>query len=186
MTTAEFRGPFGRLCTGLDYQSTPEQLNAWYQRIGHITLSVWSESVTTLLCDGRKGFLPKLEHVLAVVDAEAEQQRKAAVERDKPKAQSALQRLTREANEEDRSRIPTPGTPLFACIKAFASRAEAWRRLAMIKADMKHTELERERERIRIEGFLRQAEADIAKYGPLIHDEDAARLVRKYETPDAA
>lgn len=181
MTKQEFTGQFDRLCKGLDYASTPEQTEAIFRRIGHIGLSVWAESVTTLLCDGRKGYLPKLEHVLSVVDAEAEHQRKAAVERDKPRAASVLERLIREASDEHTACIPRPGTPLFACIRAYASRTDCLARIARIEHHKLWSEARKTQEHERLSGYLAQAERDIEQYSPLLSDEEAAQVVERYE-----
>ncbi|WP_413937157.1 hypothetical protein [Nitrospira sp. BLG_1] len=182
MTKTEFIGQFDRLCRGLEYTATPEQTEAIYRRIGNVGLSVWAESVTTLLCDGRKGLLPKLEHVLTVVDHEAEAQRRAAVQRDKRKSDSVFHRLCREVDEAELSRIPMPGTPLFACIQAFSSRENAAKKMLILSEDARHSDAWKEQERVRLDGFLRQAEQDIAQYSQMLDDEDAAKLSRRYES----
>lgn len=182
MTRQEFTGQFDRLCRGLEYGPTPEQTEAIYRRIGHVGLSVWAESVTTLLCDGRKGLLPKLDHVLIVVDREAEAQRSAAVRQDKRQAESVFHRLCREVDEAELSRIPTPGTPLFACIRAFSSRENATKRMSSLSKDTRHSDFWKEQERVRLDGFLQQAEQDIAQYSQMLDDEDAAKLSRRYES----
>lgn len=185
MTKVEFSGQFDRLCRGLDYSATQEQTEAIYRRIGHIALSVWAESVTTLLCDGRKGFLPKLEHVLAVIDQEADAQRKAAVARDRPRAQSVLEQLSQQASDEQNARIPRPGTPLSACIKAFAGRQQAQAMLASLSLRETWSEGRKQQERQRLKAKIARCDDDIARYSPLLNDADAAELVRRYETPMA-
>lgn len=181
MTRDEFTGQFTRLCRGLDYAAMPDQTEAIYRRLSHVRASVWAESVTTLLCDGRKGYLPKLEHVLAVIDAEAERQRKAAIERDKPRAESVFERLSREASEENEAHVPLPGTPLFFCIRAYASRADCLARLGRIEHHKLWSDARKAQERERLAGFLARAEQDIAHYSPLLSDEDAAQVVERYE-----
>jgi len=181
MTSQEFSMPFQLLCRGLECEPTQEQVSAWYRRIGHITLVVWKNVVDTLLFDGRKGYLPKLEHVLEVVEKEAEWVRKATVERDKFTAKKTYTLLTSPVNHDATGDIPTPETPLFACIKAFAGRADVLRRLRVMPAAWPDARKTRERERLA--GCLAQHERDIETYSPLITDADAARLVREYETP---
>lgn len=183
MTKSEFTGQFDRLCRGLEYAATQDQAEAIFRRVGHVALSVWAEAVTTLLCDGRKGFLPKLEHVLAVLDAEADSQRRIAVEQGKYQAHKTYTLLHEPVNPDEQSRIPTPGTPLFACIKAFAGREDVLRRLARIKSETEWTDGRKQRERERLAPFLAQYERDIEAFSPLLHDADAARLVQQYETP---
>lgn len=183
MKKSEFTGQFDRLCRGLEYSATQDQAEAIFRRVGHVALSVWAESVTTLLCDGRKGFLPKLEHVLAVLDAEADSQRRIAVEQGKYQAHKTYTLLHEPVNPDEQSRIPTPGTPLFACIKAFAGREDVLRRLARIKSETEWTDGRTQRERERLAPFLAQYERDIEAFSPLLHDADAARLVQQYETP---
>ncbi len=186
MTKNEFMGQFDRLCRGLDYEATAEQAEAIFRRIGHIGFSVWAESVTTLLCDGRKGFLPKLEHLLDVLDREAESQRKAAIWRDRPVAESVLQKLSRETSEQENGRIPRPGTPLLACIKAFSGRAQAYAIMEQIPQAEKWGEEQKQREMHRLHAAIAEYDQEIAQYSPLIHDADAARLVQKYESVSAA
>jgi len=182
MTKLEFTGQFDRLCHGLKYDATSEQAEAIYRRIGQVSLSVWAESVTTLLCDGRSGYLPKLEHVLTVLEQEGERQRKAQNERDRFTAQKVYKQLNQPVNTTAISHSPTPETPLFACIKAFAGRADCLRRLQELSHVEKWSEQDRARERERLSAFLAQHEQDIARYSPLLDDVDAARLVQKYET----
>lgn len=186
MTVQEFTGPFQLLCRGLECQPTSEQLGAWFRRIGHIHVEVWKWTVDSLLFDGRRGYLPKLEHVLEVVERERENHRRALVEQDKQRAKKTYTLLSQPVNPDEQSRMPTPGTPLFACIRAFAGREDVLRRLAALKLDQHKSEAEKTRERERLGIFLAQYEKDIETYSPLIHDDDAARLVRKYETPGAA
>ncbi len=181
MTKTEFMGQFDRLCRGLAYESTGEQAEAIYRKIALFPLSIWAESVTTLLCDGRNGWLPKLEHMLEVLDREAESQRRAAVLRDRPIAESVLQRLSRETTEEEGGRIPKPGTPLFTCIKAFAGRAQAQFSLDRITQSEKLDDEEKARETQRVKAAILEYDREIQQYSPMLHDADAARLVKKYE-----
>lgn len=185
MTKTEFMGQFERLCRGLAYESTGEQAEAIYRKITLFPLSIWAESVTTLLCDGRKGYLPKLEHVLEVLDREAESQRKAAVLRDRPVAESVLQRLSRETQEEEGGRIPSPGTPLFTCIKAFAGRGQAVLRLDMITRSEHLSDEEKNRDMQKLKVSIREYDREIQDFSPLLQDADAARLVRTYESGEA-
>ena len=179
MTLMEFTGQFRRLCDGFQYEATREQTDAWFRRIGHYALSVWAEAVTTLLC-GK--YYPKLDEALKVLESEADAQRRAAVEQEKSRARKVYTLLTQPVSPQEASRLPMPGTPLFACIKAFAGRAEVWKRLTQLEYDERHTESEQARERVRLQGLLAQYEQDIREYSPLLHDEDAGRLVRQYES----
>lgn len=183
MTPQDFKGPFDLLCRGLECQPTAEQVGAWYRRVSHISLVVWKNTVDSLLFDGRKGYLPRLEHVLEVVEKEAEWVRKATVERDKFQAKKTYTLLQSPVNPEEQSRIPSPGTPLFACIQAFSGRADAQRRLACVATVERWSTIQKDREVQRLIDAVVVYEQAIAEYSPLIHDEDAARLVRQHETP---
>ena len=183
MTPQEFKGPFDLLCRGLECQPTAEQVSAWFRRIGHIGIAVWRNAVDSLLFDGRKGYLPRLEHVLEVVEKEAESVRKATVEQDKFQAKKTYTLLKSPVNPEEQSRIPSPGTPLFACIQAFTGRADAQRRLAVVAKSERLDDRQKERETERLQAAVLVYDQAIAQYGHLLHDDDAARLVRQYETP---
>jgi hypothetical protein len=183
MTPQEFKGPFDLLCRGLECQPTQEQVSAWFRRIGHIAMLVWKNTVDDLLFDGRKGYLPRLEHVLEVVEKEAEYVRKAMVERDKFQAKKTYTLLQSPVNPEEQSRIPSPGTPLFACIQAFSGRADAQRRLARVATVEKWDDEQKQRETQRLQAAVLVFTQTIDQYSPLLHDEDAAKLVTRYETP---
>lgn len=182
MTPQEFQGPFSVLCRGLDCQPTQEQLSAWYRRIGHIAFAVWKSVVDTLLFDGRKGYLPKLEHVLDVVEREAESHRRVAVEQDKFKARKTYVLLNQPVNPEEQSRLPNPGTPLFACIKAFAGRKQAQVMFEALPRAERWSEAFKQRRAEQLKAAIAECTEDINKLSPLLHDEDAARLVKEYET----
>ena len=184
MTPQEFNGPFTVLCRGLDCHPTAEQLSAWFRRIGHISAEVWWWTVDTLLFDGRKGYLPKLDHVLDVIERETDTRRKMAVARDQAKAQNTYARLQAETNPLDQSRIPTPGSPLFACIRAFAGQRDCRRRLARLDGMTEWPDARKARERLN--GFLAQHTRELERWHGELHDEDAARLVREYETEGVA
>lgn len=184
MTRSEFSPQYARLCNGLEYQATTDQAEAMFRRIGHVSFSVWEEVVTTLLCDGRKGYLPKLEHVMTVLDEEGERQRKAATVRDRSAAGRLFGKLSQdviEACAKMSSSWPTPGTPLFACILAYGRRQEAARRYALVPEQW--TEKRKNEERAYCGRIMAQAELDITRYSPLVSDEDAAKLVQRYERP---
>lgn len=182
MTRQEFTGQFDRLCRGLDYQASAEQAEAMYRRVGHVAMSVWAESVTSLLCDGRKGFLPKLEHVLSVVEQEAESQRRVAVEQDKFKARKTYVLLHQPVNPDEQTRIPSPGSPLFTCIKAYAGRKQCLKAIAALPSAERMTDPQRERELARYRQAIQEYDREIAELSPLLHEEDAGRLVKEYET----
>lgn len=184
MTPQEFQGPFALLCRGLEFQATSEQLGAWYRRIGHLSRQVWGSVVDSLLFDGRKGYLPKLDHVLDVVEREAESCRRIAVEQDKFKAKKAYVLLSQPVDPTEQSRIPRPGTPLFACIKAFTGRKQAQAVLAGILSSERLDEEEQQWrvQRLQLKAAILEYTREINELSPLLHEEDAGRLVQEYET----
>lgn len=175
MTRPEFLGQFVRLCKGLRYEATEEQTDAWFRKIGHMGASVWSRAIDTLLFDGKTGWLPKMDHVLDVLEREAESQRKAALQQDQYQAAKTYARLHQETNEEDASRVPTPGTALFGAIKAFAEREHVRRLLDQAVGSKNDAEVKR---LTRLDDAL-GVEAN--RLAASIHDEDAAALVERYE-----
>jgi len=141
MTRNEFMGQFQRLCAGFRYDSTPEQIEAWFRRIGHAAVQDWAEAVTTLLCAPR---FPLLDPVLAALDSASAHRRRLAVERDKQPA-SMLARLAQEGGRG------CPLSPeLFESIKAFAGREQVRKYLGIVqdKADLEPAERERELTRL--------------------------------------
>ena len=182
MTPHEFQGPFGLLCRGLEVQATSEQLGAWYRLIGHITLKVWGSVVDSLLFDGRKGYLPKLDHVLDVVERESDSFRRIAVEQDKFKAKKAYALLSQPVNPEEQSRIPRPGTPLFGCLKAFAGRKQAQKMLESLPKAERWSDSFKQRLAEQFKVAIDECTNDIENLSKLLHDDDAARLVQEYET----
>lgn len=182
MTPHEFQGPFAVLCRGLELQATSEQLGAWYRRIGHIPLKVWASVVDSLLFDGRKGYLPKLEHVLDVVEREAESHRRIAVEQDKFKAKKTYVLLQQPVDPAEESRIPGPGTPLRACIKAFAGRRQAQTMLAALPLAERWSDAVKDRRAAELQAAIAAYTKEIDELSPLLHVEDAGRLVKEYET----
>ncbi len=183
MTKAEFTSQFDRLCKGLDYQATVEQAEAIYRRIGHVAVSVWAESVTTVLCDGRRGYLPKLEHLLDVIEREAEAQRKAAVTRDQFQAKKTYALLKREIDPEQPDDMPRPGTPLFACIRACAERQWLQGKLAL-----KHprTLLDGRDPHQAARKRIEELSKDIEQWSAGLDDPDAEQLVLKYERQEVS
>lgn len=175
MTAQEFTGPFQMLCRGLECQPTAEQLSAWFRRTGHITLQVWKNVVDTLLFDGRKGYLPKLDHVLEVVEKETEWIRKATVERDKFEAKRTYTLLKRGIDLNEDEGAAKTGTPLFACIRAFSERK--WLQGKLSVANPQTLLPDRRAIEIRIAELTNE----INKLAADLDDRDAARLVQEYE-----
>ncbi len=183
MTPHEFQGPFSLLCRGLEVQATSEQLGAWYRQIGHITLNVWGSVVDSLLFDGRKGYLPKLDHVLDVVERESESHRRISVEKDKLKAKKTYVLLNQPVDLEEQSRIPSAGTPLFACLKAFAGRRQAQVMLEALPKAERWSESFKQRRAEQLKAAIAVCTEEINTLSPLLHEADAGILVKEYETP---
>ncbi len=182
MTPQEFNGPFSLLCRGLEIQPSQEQVSAWFRKVGHVSCAVWPRVVDSLLFDGRKGLFPKLDHVLDVAEREAEAQRKVSVEQDKYKARKAYTLLQQPMDPSEQTRMPSPGSPLFTCIKAYAGRKHCLNAIATLPSAERMTEPRRDRELERYRLAVKEYDQEIAALSPLLHDEDAVRVVREYET----
>lgn len=172
MTRPEFTGQFDRLCKSLKHEPTPEQAEAWFRRVGHVSLSVWSEVVTTLSC-GK--YFPKLDETRSEIEAEADRQRKAAVMRDKPKAESVFERLRR---GEGAKLSPT----LFAAIKAFAGREQVRRYLALERG----REERREQELVRLAKEEARLTRELADLVPQLDEHELSDFVAHYGPAVAA
>lgn len=171
MTRPEFMGQFTRLCSGFRYESTPEQSEAWFRRVGHVGLDVWSESVTNLLCAER--FPRDLDRVLAVVEIQVQACRARAILRDKPRASIAVERLGTVESGIDPN--------LFQAIKCFAGRQQIrrnrvnWTRNEELEPRLKEQRLaHRDQEEARLT-------KDIILLMPLLEAQDIRRLMDKYE-----
>lgn len=178
MTAQEFSGPFQLLCRGLECNPTSEQMGAWYRRLERVTFATWKASVDELLFDGKKGYLPKLEHVLTVVEREGERLRQAAVQQDKPRAQKTYVLLkSDDVNAEPTA--PYQTTPMFRCIQLKAERSWLQRK----GLNPKKTQLLTE------DGVRKRIEAigvELAKLEPLLTDTEARDLVDKFENKEVA
>ena len=169
MTRSEFTGQFDRLCKGFKHEPTGEQAEAWFRRIGHLSLSVWAESVTTLLC-GK--FYPKLEEALTIAEREAESQRKTAVAADKPKAYVLHKKI-------EKGEDTALSKPLFNSIKAFSGREYCRGRIAWVTANESLDPLDKEQQLKDWNEKERVCNADLAKWLPqLTNDETTAFLFR--------
>lgn len=123
MTRTQFMGQFDRLCKGFRYDSTQEQSEAWFRKIGHGEVADWAEAVTTLLCAPR---FPILDPVLKAIDEARDNRQRSAVHRDQPRAQSMLDRLSA---GEGTKQSPT----LWKAIKAFGARDQVREYLSMVR-----------------------------------------------------
>ena len=176
MTRTEFSGQFDRLCRGFKHEPTTEQGEAWYRRIGHVALSVWAEVVTTLLC-GK--YFPKLDEVLSAIEVEADNQRRAAVERDKTTAARVHRRL-------DGGHGCPLSADLFAVIRALAARDQVRHLLTVLpeNPDLDPAQLERRL------AALRNEEARImvllADRLPKLNEPELTALVARYGPAVAA
>lgn len=145
MTRQEFMGQFDRLCTGFKHDPTAEQGEAWFRRVGLVALSVWAEAVTTLLC---AKYFPKLEEVQKAIDEEAERQRKAAIDRDKPLAH----RIYAQVQKGEPQGCPF-SKELFEVIRATAGREQVRAMMARLPddPDLEPEQIERRMEKLRQE-----------------------------------
>lgn len=171
MTKNEFMGQFDRLCRGFKFDSTAEQAEAWFRRVGHVGLDVWAESVTNLLCAER--FPRDLDRVLAVVDMQAQACRAKAILRDKPKASRIEAQLGSAQSGID---------PVwFQVIKVYAGcdQVRLMQQRVIAKDEMDPTKKRLELARLRTEESRLLAE--IQHGMPLIDPDDALRLMRQYE-----
>lgn len=171
MTKTEFMGQFERLCAGFRYESTPEQAEAWFRRVGHVGLEPWAETVTNLLCAER--FPRDLDRVLAVVDTQAQACRAKAILRDKPKAARVEAQLGTAESGID--------PVLFHVIKCYAGRESVQRYQALVIAneDLNPTTKRLELARLRTEDA--RLANEILHGLSSITNEDGLRLIERYE-----
>lgn len=135
MTRNEFTAQFDRLCRGFKYDPTPEQAEAWYRKIGHVSVSVWAESVTTLLC---AKYFPKFEEALHALDQEAETQRKVAVQRERHhQASGVLAGIDRDL-EQWRARLHTPRPSCPICQGDVHTGSPCWPWLDGAERERRH------------------------------------------------
>ena len=88
MTKHEFMQDYERLCDGFRHQTTPEQIAAWYKKLGHIHAEDWREAVDTLLCGPR---FPLLDPVLVACDQASGQRRRQVAQQERFEAQRFFQ-----------------------------------------------------------------------------------------------
>lgn len=173
MTKPEFTGQFERLCAGFRYESTAEQADAWFRRVGHIGLTVWAESVTNLLCADR--FPRDLDRVLVVVELQAQASRAKTVQRDKSTAARVHAALERGAGLPGMAAVP------FEIVKAFAGREQVQKYQARVLANDDGDPTRRRLELAR----LHTEEArlnEIIRHGmPSLSNEDGQCLMERYE-----
>ena len=183
MTKQEFFIEHERLCRGFRHQASELQVEAWFQRVSFASHAVWKETVTTLLC-GRH--FPKIEDALDEIEQEAGRQRKVKLEQDRLDAARMVARLQQESQiEDDPSRVPTPSTPLFACIKSCAGRGQV--RFYLSRLDQRHhwSDGQKIRERARLLAAEADLTTEIDTLIDKIHPNDARRLLGKYESQEA-
>lgn len=176
MTRTEFQGQFVRLCKGFKYDATDEQTEAWYRRLSHLHLEVWAESVTNLLCADR--FPRDLDRVLLVVDTQAQAARSKAILRDRHTAA----RVESQLGSADSGMDPT----LFQVIKAYAGREQVQRMAVRVIADEAMPPTKKRLELVRLRTEETRLNAVIQQGIPSLSNEDAFRLMERFEPATVA
>jgi len=177
MTRPEFMGQFDRLCKGFRYDSTQEQSEAWFRKIGHVDVQDWAEAVNTLLCSPR---FPLLDPVLAAIDEAGNHRRRMSVEREKRSAVG----LARLAQEGGRGCPLSP--ELFAAIKAHAGREQVRHYIALVEQDEKLEPLEKRDELHRLKAEAHRLTAILCEMLPKLHEEELAEFMARYGEAVAA
>ena len=91
MTSAEFYGPYQRLCTRFALSPNDEQARIWYQRFGQrMGLAVWEVAVDHLAAEMR---YPLANQVFRAVDEAAEHHRRVVVAKGNAEAPDRLSRI---------------------------------------------------------------------------------------------
>lgn len=184
MLKHDFVIEFERLCKGFRYNPTTVQVEAWFERVGRTAPAVWREAVTALLCHK---YFPKLEDILDAIEREAERSRKSTVLQDQIEAARTVAQLQREPQkDEDLSRVPTPGTPLFNCIQTLARRNHVRIQLVWVERHQSSPEAKILLERDHLLELEMRLTQDVVQLSKRIHPDDLRRLLKKYEPQSAA
>jgi hypothetical protein len=86
MQHAEFVMEFRKLCEGFSYRPSPQQMEAFFERLRHVQYPDFREAVTSLLCAPR--FPQGIEPILQACDVAQAWRRKLAVQQERAQAET--------------------------------------------------------------------------------------------------